>query len=73
MKEKRITAYLLRVDERTGVSCKGYLSEVDNDLKAEQDYVNYGHSIPLNCSWASMSRFLSPLSMRSFLIFSPSR
>lgn len=43
MKEKRITAYLLRVDERTGVSYKGYLSEVDNDLKAEQDYVNYGH------------------------------
>lgn len=35
MKEKRITAYLLRVDERTGVSYKGYLSEVDNDLKAE--------------------------------------
>lgn len=43
MKEKRITAYLLRVDECTGVSYKGYLSEVDNDLKAEQDYVNYGH------------------------------
>lgn len=40
-KDKRILAYLLRVDEKTGVPYKGYLSEVENSLEAEQHYVNY--------------------------------
>lgn len=37
-KNKFITAYLLRVDEE-GRQYRGYLSEVENSLKAEQKYV----------------------------------
>ena len=39
----KIQAYLMRVDEQTGQVFKGYLSEIENTLKAKQDYVNYGH------------------------------
>ena len=41
-KSKYITAYLLRVDEETGKPYKGYLTEVENSLEAEQRYVNFG-------------------------------
>lgn len=41
MKQKKIQAYLLRVDKLSGVVYKGYLAEVDNTLEAEQRYVNY--------------------------------
>lgn len=41
MKQSKIQAYLLRVDKLSGVVYKGYLSEVENSLKAEQRYVNY--------------------------------
>lgn len=43
-KDNFILAYLLRVDEETGEPYKGYLSEVENSLDAEQRYVNYGRS-----------------------------
>lgn len=41
MKQSKIQAYLLRVDKLSGVVYKGYLSEVENSLEAEQRYVNY--------------------------------
>lgn len=41
MKKSKINAYLLRVDETSGDSYKGYIAEVDNDLGAEQLFVNY--------------------------------
>ena len=41
MKQSKIQAYLLRVDKQSGVVYKGYLSEVENSLEAEQRYVNY--------------------------------
>lgn len=41
MKKNKINAYLLRVDEMSGAVYHGYLAEVENDLKAEQLYVNY--------------------------------
>ena len=41
MKQKKIQAYLLRVNKLSGVVYKGYLAEVDNSLEAEQAYVNY--------------------------------
>lgn len=40
-KNKFITAYLLRVDEE-GRQYQGYVSEVENSLKAEQEYVGGG-------------------------------
>lgn len=40
-KNKFITAYLLRVDEE-GRQYQGYMSEVENSLKAEQEYVGGG-------------------------------
>lgn len=43
-KNKRITAYLLRVDEKSRIPYKGYLTEVENSLEAEQYYVNYDRS-----------------------------
>lgn len=42
MRDKFITAYLLRVDEESGKPYKGYLAQVENSLDAEQRYVNYG-------------------------------
>lgn len=42
MRDKFITAYLLRVDEESGKPYKGYLTQVENSLDAEQRYVNYG-------------------------------
>lgn len=41
MKQKKIQAYLLRVNKLSGVVYKGYLAEVDNTLEAEQRYVNF--------------------------------
>ena len=41
MKQKKIQAYLLRVNKLSGVVYKGYLAEVDNTLEAKQRYVNY--------------------------------
>ncbi len=41
MKQKKIQAYLLRVNKLSGVVYKGYLAEVDNSLEAEQAFVNY--------------------------------
>lgn len=41
-KSKFITAYLLRVDEKTGKPYKGYLAKVENSLEVEQRYVNFG-------------------------------
>lgn len=41
MKKSKINAYLLRVDETSGDSYKGYIAEADNDLRAEQLFVNY--------------------------------
>lgn len=41
MKQSKIQAYLLRVDKLSGIVCRGYLSEVQNSLEAEQRYVNY--------------------------------
>lgn len=41
MKQEKIQAYLLRVNELSGVVYKGYLAEVHNSLEAEQAYVNY--------------------------------
>ena len=41
MKQEKIQAYLLRVNKLSGVVYKGYLSEVENSLEAEQRYVNY--------------------------------
>lgn len=41
MKQSKIKAYLLRVNKLSGVVYKGYLTEVDNSLEAEQAYVNY--------------------------------
>ena len=36
VKQKKIQAYLLRVNKLSGVVYKGYLAEVDNSLEAEQ-------------------------------------
>lgn len=36
-----ITAYFLRVDEKTGIPYRGYLSQISNTLKALQEYVNF--------------------------------
>lgn len=44
MKQKKIQAYLLRVDKLSGVVYKGYLAEVDNTLEAEQRYVNFNEA-----------------------------
>jgi len=44
MRDKFITAYLLRVDEESGKPYKGYLTQVENSLDAEQRYVNYGRA-----------------------------
>jgi hypothetical protein len=44
MRQPTITAYLMRVDEHSGVVYKGYLAEVENTLEAEQLYVNYGRT-----------------------------
>lgn len=44
MRDKFITAYLLRVDEESGKPYKGYLAQVENSLDAEQRYVNYGRA-----------------------------
>lgn len=44
MRDKFITAYLLRVDGGSGQSYKGYLAQVENSLDAEQRYVNYGRA-----------------------------
>lgn len=41
MKQSKIKAYLMRVNQLSGVVYKGYLAEVDNSLEAEQAYVNY--------------------------------
>lgn len=41
MKQSKIRAYLMRVNQISGVVYKGYLAEVDNSLEAEQAYVNY--------------------------------
>lgn len=41
MKQSKIKAYLMRVNQISGVVYKGYLAEVDNSLEAEQAYVNY--------------------------------
>lgn len=41
MKQSKIQAYLLRVNKQSGVVYKGYLSEVENSLEAEQRYVNF--------------------------------
>lgn len=41
VEQDKIQAYLLRVDRLSGVVYKGYLSNVDNSLEAEQAYVNY--------------------------------
>lgn len=41
MNQKKIQAYLLRVNKLSGVVYKGYLAEVANSLEAEQAYVNY--------------------------------
>lgn len=40
-KAEKILAYLMRVDEQTGKIYKGYFTEVENSLRAEQLYVNY--------------------------------
>lgn len=44
MKQSKIQAYLLRVDKQSGVVYKGYLSEVENSLDAEQRYVNFNEA-----------------------------
>lgn len=44
MKQSKIQAYLLRVDKQSGVVYKGYLSEVENSLEAEQRYVNFNEA-----------------------------
>ena len=44
MKQKKIQAYLLRVNKLSGVVYKGYLAEVDNTLEAEQRYVNFNEA-----------------------------
>ncbi|MBO5031672.1 MAG: DUF3846 domain-containing protein [Lachnospiraceae bacterium] len=44
MKKSKINAYLLRVDEMSGDSYKGYIAEVENDLKTEQLFVNYNQA-----------------------------
>lgn len=41
MKQSKIKAYLMRVNQLSGVVYKGYLAEVANSLEAEQAYVNY--------------------------------
>ena len=41
MKQPKIKAYLLRTNRLSGVVYKGYLTEVDNTLEAEQAFVNY--------------------------------
>lgn len=41
MKQEKIQAYLLRVNKLSGIVYKGYLTEVENSLEAEQAYVNY--------------------------------
>lgn len=38
MKQERINAYILRVSEK-GVQYKGYMTQIDNTLKAKQDIV----------------------------------
>lgn len=43
-KDDFILAYLLRVDEKSGMPYKGYLSRVENSLEAEQRYVNFGRA-----------------------------
>ena len=42
LKQDKILAYKLRVDEETGEPYKGYFEEIDNTLEAKQKYVN-GH------------------------------
>lgn len=39
MYQKRILSYQMRIDERTELPCKGFLQEIDNTLKAKQEYV----------------------------------
>lgn len=41
MKQSKIKAYLMRVNQLSGVVYKGYLAEVANSLEVEQAYVNY--------------------------------
>ena len=39
MKQEKILAYKLRVDEKTGEIYKGYFEEIENTLRAKQDFV----------------------------------
>ena len=39
LKQDKILAYKLRVDEETGEPYKGYFEEIDNTLEAKQKYV----------------------------------
>ena len=39
MKQEKILAYKLRVDEETGEIYKGYFEEIENTLRAKQDFV----------------------------------
>lgn len=39
MKQNKILAYKLRVDKETGEIYKGYFEEIDNTLRAKQEYV----------------------------------
>ena len=43
----KIVAYMMRVDEESGQIYQGYFGEIDNTLKAKQDYVGYNqpHSL----------------------------
>ena len=48
MKEEKILSYQLRIDKKTNLPCKGFLSEVDITLEAMQAYVGgYIECIPL--------------------------
>lgn len=44
---KKILAYMMRVDAESGQVYQGYFGEIDNTLKAKQDYVGYNqpHSL----------------------------
>lgn len=43
-RNKIISAYFLRVDESTGTPYQGYIGTINNTLRAEQEYVNFGRS-----------------------------
>lgn len=44
MKQSKIKAYLMRTDKKSKIVYKGYLTEVDNTLEAEQRYVNFNEA-----------------------------